>query len=463
MPEVEHYDAVVLGSGEAGKFMSWHLSSTGKRVANIERKYIGGACPNVACLPSKNIVHSAKVINYLRQAGEFGISLGNWQVSMPAVRARKRRMVDDLQQIHLGNYKKSGAEIVRGSGRFIDQKTFEVSLLEGGTRILRGDQIFLNTGTRATIGATPGLAESAPLTHVEALELDTVPEHLLILGGGYVGLEFAQAMRRFGSRVTLIERNDRLLHREDPDVCEAMHQLCDSEQITVATGINVTRAEGTSGDHVRLHTLKGSDEQILEGSHLLVATGRTPNTENLNLDVAGVALTDRGYFKVNDRLETTAPGVWAMGDCAGTPLFTHMSFDDFRTVRDNLAGENRTTTGRLVPSCMFTDPELAHVGLTETAAKRQNIPYRLAKIPMAAVLRTRTLYETTGFLKALVSKTDDRILGFTGFGIGAGELMSTVQLAMTTGLPYTALRDLIVAHPTLSEGLVSLFSAIPAA
>jgi pyruvate/2-oxoglutarate dehydrogenase complex dihydrolipoamide dehydrogenase (E3) component len=463
MPEVEHYDAVVLGSGEAGKFMSWHLSSTGKRVANIERKYIGGACPNVACLPSKSIVHSAKIISYFRLAEEFGIPHGNWQVSMPAVRARKRRMVDELQQIHLGNYKKSGAEIVRGSGRFIDQKIFEVSLLEGGTRILHGDQIFLNTGTRATINATPGLAESAPLTHVEALELDTVPEHLLILGGGYVGLEFAHAMRRFGSRVTIIEHNDRLLPREDPDVSEAMHQLCDSEQITVATGINVTRVEGTSGDHVRLHALKDSDEQILEGSHLLVSTGRTPNTENLNLDVAGVALTDRGYFKVNDRLETTAPGVWAMGDCAGTPHFTHMSFDDFRTVRDNLAGKNRTTTGRLVPSCMFTDPELAHVGLTETAAKQQNIPYRLAKIPMAAVLRTRTLSETTGFLKALVSKTDDRILGFTGFGIGAGELMNTVQLAMTTGLPYTALRDLIVAHPTLSEGLVSLFSAIPAA
>jgi pyruvate/2-oxoglutarate dehydrogenase complex dihydrolipoamide dehydrogenase (E3) component len=463
MPDVEHYDAVVLGSGEAGKYMAWHLSSNGKRVANIERKYIGGACPNVACLPSKSIVHSAKVITYLRQAGEFGIPQGNWQVDMPAVRARKRKMVDELQQIHLANYKKSGAEIVRGSGRFVDQKTFEVSLLDGGTRILHGDQIFLNTGTRATIDATPGLAESAPLTHVEALELDIVPEHLLILGGGYVGLELAHAMRRFGSRVTIIERNDKLVHREDPDVSDAMHQLCDSEKITVATGVRVSHVEGTSGDHVRLHALKGNDELILEGSHLLVAAGRTPNTENLGVELAGVALTDRGYFKVNERLETTAPDVWAMGDCAGTPHFTHMSFDDFRTVRDNLAGKNHTTTGRLVPSCMFTDPELAQVGLTETAAKHQNVPYRLAKIPMAAVLRTRTLSETTGFLKALVSTTDDRILGFTGFGVGAGELMTTVQLAMTTGLPYTALRDLIVAHPTLSEGIVTLFSAVPSA
>jgi pyruvate/2-oxoglutarate dehydrogenase complex dihydrolipoamide dehydrogenase (E3) component len=462
MADVERYDAVVLGSGEAGKYMAWHLGSSGKRVAVIERRYIGGACPNIACLPSKNLIHGAKVASHFQRGEEFGMLTDKWTVSMPGVRARKRQMVEGLLQTHLDNFRRSKAEIVMGEGRFIADRTLKVSLPGGGERVLHGDQLFINTGTRAKIDNVPGMLESSPLTHVEALELDSVPDHLLILGGGYVGLEFAQAMRRLGSRVTIMERNDRLVHREDQDVSQALTQLFQDEGIVTVANTNLGRVEGKSGQGVRLHGSRRGSEIIVEGSHLLVATGRLPNTEDIGLELAGIKTTPKGFVEVNERLETSAPGVWALGDCAGSPFYTHISFDDFRIVRDNLAGAHRTTTGRQVPSCLFTDPELARVGLDESQAKRQGTPYRLAKIPMAAVLRTRTMAETRGFLKALVSTTDDTILGFTGFGVGAGETMATVQLAMRAGIPYTVLRDMTITHPTLAEGLVPLFSSVPA-
>jgi pyruvate/2-oxoglutarate dehydrogenase complex dihydrolipoamide dehydrogenase (E3) component len=462
MADVEHYDAIVLGSGEAGKYMAWHLGSSGKRVAVIERKYIGGACPNIACLPSKNLIHGAKVASYFQRGEEFGILTGQWTVSMPGVRARKRQMVEGLLQTHLENFRRSNAEIVMGEGRFIAGRTVKVSLPGGGERVLQGEQVFINTGTRAKIDNVPGMVESSPLTHVEALELDIVPEHLLILGGGYVGLEFAQAMRRLGSRVTIMERNDRLVHREDPDVSQALTQLFQDEGIVTVANTSLGRVEGKSGQRVRLHGFRRGSEIIVEGSHVLVATGRLPNTEGIGLEAAGIKTTQKGFVEVNERLETSAPGVWALGDCAGSPFFTHISFDDFRIVRDNLAGAHRTTTGRQVPSCLFTDPELARVGLDESQAKRKGIPYRLGKIPMAAVLRTRTMAETRGFLKVLVNTADDTILGFTGFGVGAGETMATVQLAMKAGIPYTVLRDMTITHPTIAEGLVSLFSSVPA-
>jgi pyruvate/2-oxoglutarate dehydrogenase complex dihydrolipoamide dehydrogenase (E3) component len=462
MPDMERYDALVLGTGEAGKYMAWHLGASGKRVAAIERKLIGGACPNVACLPSKNVVHGAKVASYFQRGEEFGMLADKWTVSMPGVRARKRHMVEDLQRIHQDNFARSKVEIVMGEGRFIAERTLKVQLLGGGERVLYGDQVFLNTGTRAEVGKIPGLAESSPLTHVEALELDVVPDHLLILGGGFVGLEFAQAMRRLGSRVTIMERNDRLVHGEDLDVSEALTQLFQDEGIVTVANTSLGRVEGKSGQGVRLHGSRRGSEIIVEGSHLLVATGRLPNTEGIGLELAGIKTTKHGFIEVNDRLETSAPKVWALGDCVGGPFFTHISFDDFRIVRDNLGGAQRTTTGRQVPSCLFTDPELARVGLEETKAKEQGIRYRLARTPMAAVLRTRTMAETRGFLKALISATDDQILGFTGFGVGAGETMATVQLAMKAGLPYTLLRDMTIAHPTLAEGIVSLFSNVSA-
>jgi pyruvate/2-oxoglutarate dehydrogenase complex dihydrolipoamide dehydrogenase (E3) component len=284
-----------------------------------------------------------------------------------------------------------------------------------------------------------------------------------VIGGGYVGVELSQAMRRFGSKVTVIERNDRLMHREDDDVTEALQRLFEDEGIAIVLNARVTRIAGTSGQSVRMALAQDGEETTLEGSHLLVAAGRVPNTEGIGLEVAGVAVTDGGYIQVNERLETTARGVWAIGEVAGSPQFTHVSVDDFRVVYDSLTGGNRVTTGRHVPYCMFTDPELARVGLSEKQAQAQGIAYRLFKIPMAAVMRASTLSETRGFLKALVEVDGERILGFTGFGVGAGELVSAVQIAMLAGLPYTALRDAILTHPTLVEGLIPLFSSVASA
>jgi len=462
MLHIEEYDLVILGSGQSGKYLARTLASQGKHVAVIEREYIGGSCNAVACLPSKNVIHSAKVVSYFRRSAEFGIATGPWKVEMSGVRDRKRKMVDDLNGINRQRYSASGAELVMGQGRFVGPKTIEVRLADGGTRILRGQTVAINTGTRAKIDATPGLLESRPLTHVEALELDQLPDHLVVLGGGYVGLEFAQALRRLGSRVTIVERNDALVHREDHDVSEGLQQLCVDEGIEVFTNTTVDHVDGLSGESVRLHATRDGSEIIVKGTHLLVASGRTPNTDGIGLELAGVERDDRSFVKVNEKLQTTAADVWAMGDCAGSPQFTHIAFDDFRVVRDNLAGGHRVTTGRQVPICLFTDPELARVGLSESEARRRGIRYRLAKIPMSNVLRARTLSEMRGFMKALVDVDTDRILGFTAFGPEAGEIMAVVQVAISAGVPYTALRDAIVAHPTMAEGLIVLFSAVQA-
>jgi len=455
MSHPEEYDFVILGSGAPGKLLAWTLASQGKRLAVIERRYVGGSCPNIACLPSKNVIHSAKVASYFRRGAEFGVAARDWKVEMPAVRDRKRKMVDGLVAIHQEKYRESGAELIMGSGRFIAPRTVEVTLNAGGTRTLHGRTVVINTGSRARIDNIPGLVESHPLTHVEALDLDQLPEHLIVLGGGYVGLEFAQAFRRFGSRVTIVERNGALIHHEDSDVTEAIERLLRDEGIEVLTGTTVRSVEGMSGKSVRLDTTGG----VLKGSHVLVAGGRLPNTDGIGLEKAGVETDGRGHVKVNERLQTTAEGVWAVGDCAGSPYFTHIGVDDFRVVLDNLSGGHRVTTGRQVPFCLFTDPELARVGLSEREAQERGIGYRLAKIPMAHVLRAHTLSETRGFMKALIEKDGDRILGFTAFSVEAGEVMAAVQVAMAAGLPYTVLRDMVLTHPTVAEALGDLFAS----
>jgi pyruvate/2-oxoglutarate dehydrogenase complex dihydrolipoamide dehydrogenase (E3) component len=457
----EEYDLVIFGGGTGSTIAAWTFASQGQRVALIERKYIGGSCPNIACLPSKNIIHSAKVASYFYRSEEFGISKENVRIAMPAVRHRKRNMVSALNEMYLANFKNTGAELILGSGRFVALKTVQVTLPDKTTRQLRGKNVIVSTGTHAVLEPIPGLAEAQPLTHIEALELDQIPQHLFVVGGGYVGLELAQAMRRFGSNVTVIEHHDRLLPREDDDVTDDLRSLLEVEGIEFLLNAHVKRVSGKSGESVIIAIEQNGAEKTLKGTHILVAAGRAPNTQGLGLELAGIELTDKGYLKVNERLQTTAPGVWAIGEVAGSPQFTHVSVDDFRIVHANLTGGNRVTTGRQVPFCLFTDPEFARIGLNEKEAQAKGIAYRLFKVPMEADLRARTLSETQGFLKALVAADSDRILGFTALGVGAGEVIATVQIAMIAGLPYTALRDAILTHPTLVEGLIPLLSSTP--
>ena len=457
---VEHVDILVLGSGEGGKYLAWHMARSGHRTAVVERRWIGGSCPNINCLPSKNEIWSAKVAALVKHAAEFGTQAGSAAIDMARVRQRKRDMVDGLIAMHLERYKASGAELIMGTGRFVAPKTLEVRLNEGGMRVLAGDRVFLDVGTHATIPDILDLAAAGPLTHIEALELDRVPPHLIVLGGGYVGLELAQAYRRFGSRVTLVERAAQLAGREDADVCDAIARMFRDEGIDVLVAAETLRVKGRSGEGVRIDVRMPDGERTIDGSHILVATGRTPNTAGIGLDVAGVELDARGYVAVNDRLETSAPDVWAIGECAGSPQFTHVSFDDFRVIRDNLAGGHRTTRDRLVPFCVFTDPPLARVGLGEEDAQRRGVEVRVAKLPMSAVLRTRTIAESRGFMKALVGAHHDRIVGFTMLGPEAGEVMAAVQTAMLGDVPYPVLRDAILTHPTMAEGLNALFANI---
>ena len=457
----EEFDLLVLGSGEGGKYIAWTLGREGKRVAMIERKYIGGSCPNIACLPSKNVIYSAKVAAHVRDSERFGVHKSGFSVDMKAVRERKRKMVEGNIQAHLNNYKASGTDLILGTGTFVGPRTISVELNDGGRRIVTGKNVVISVGTRAVIGATPGLAEVRPMTHIDALELDVVPRHLLILGAGFVGLEFAQAMHRFGAEVTVLDRNDRVLHGEDEDISAELEELFADEGIRILKGARILDAKGTSGESVTLRYLKDGAENTIEGSHILVAAGRTPNTSGIGLEEIGIELSPGGYIKVNERMETSVPNVWAIGECAGSPQFTHIAFDDFRIVRENMAGRSRTSTGRQVPRCLFTDPEFARVGLTETEAKAQNIPHRLVKIPMTSVLRARTYSEPRGFLKAILDEGSDQILGFSAFGPEVGEVLGTVQMAMIAGLPFTALRDAIFTHPTMVEGLGVLFFAVP--
>jgi len=457
----ERYEDLVLGSGVGGKLLSWHMARAGRRVAVVERRWIGGSCPNINCLPSKNEVWSAKVADLVHHAAAFGIVTGSTGIDMERVRQRKRDMVDGLVAMHRDQYRASGAELIMGTARFVGPKTLEVHLNDGGTRTLEGERVFLNLGTHATIPPIRGLADAGPLTNIELLELDRLPEHLVVLGGGYVGLEFAQAYRRFGSRVTVITRGEQLLDREDPDVAAELQRILASEGITILLAADVVLVEGRSGEGVHLRVRAAGEERTVAGSDVLVAIGRTPNTAGIGLELTGVELDPRGYISVNDRLETSAPAVWAIGECAGSPQFTHVSEDDFRIIRDNLAGGSRSTRDRLIPYCLFTDPPLAHVGLSEREARQGGVPVRVASLPMSAVLRPWTTGERAGFMKVLVETAGDRILGFTMIGADAGEVMAAVQTAMVGGLPYTVFRDAILTHPTMAEGLSGLFAAVP--
>jgi pyruvate/2-oxoglutarate dehydrogenase complex dihydrolipoamide dehydrogenase (E3) component len=412
-------------------------------------------------MPSKNEIANAKVAHLVRHGAEHGVVAGSITVDMATVRRRKREMVERQIAAHLQNYKASGAELIMGSGRFVAPKTLEVTLNDGGTRVLTGDKVFLDVGTHAAIPNAPGLEVAKPLTHVEALELDYLPQHLIVIGGGYSGLELAQAYRRFGSDVTIIESGPQLMGREDIDVSQEMRRILSDEGMRVLLEAQLLEVSGRSGDKVTLVVRTPSGEQNIDGSDILVAVGRVPNTAGIGLQEAGVELDSRGYIAVNGRLETTAPDVWALGECAGSPQFTHISEDDFRIIRDNLAGGNRSTRGRIVAYCMFTDPPLAHTGLSEREAERQGVVARIARLPMNSVLGAQATEQRQGFMKALISESDDRIVGFTMVGTTAGEVMAAVHTAMLAGLSYSTLANAPFAHPTMAEGLSLLFSNAP--
>ena len=467
-----HFDVLVLGSGEAGKYIAWTLSSkAGKRCAIIERRWLGGSCPNVACLPSKNVVHSANVAHLASHGSIYGLpfmardaAVGGGIVKMEAVRDRKREMVNGLVDMHAGKYKDFGVELIWGEGKFVGVKKIEVTGTEGDKRIVTGDKVVVCTGSRAKIDDIPGLREAKPLTHIEILELDEIPSHLLILGGGYIGLEFAQAMRRLGAEVTIIERNKSILKNEDEDIIKVLTEVLEREGVKVCASTVITAVSGESGSSVTLKGATSGEPVELTGSHILCATGRLPNTDNIGLEDVGIKLTTKGFVETDENLRASSEDVFAVGDCAGSPHFTHIAFDDFRIVRDVVLGKpivQKRASGRQVPFTLFTSPELAHIGLREHEATSQGIKFRIAKLPMAMFLKTRTLGETTGFAKTLIAE-DDTILGFTALGVGAGELLPVVQLVMKRGLPYTDISDLVITHPTLNEGLVYLFSGVPA-
>jgi pyruvate/2-oxoglutarate dehydrogenase complex dihydrolipoamide dehydrogenase (E3) component len=459
MAQAERVEDLVLGSGKSGKLLAWDMAKAGRRTATVERRWIGGSCPNINCLPSKNEIKSAEVADVVRHAGAFGTAAADVRTDMAQVLARKRKMVDAEVAFHLEAYRASGADLILGQARFVGPKTVEVALNDGGTRVLSGDRVFLNLGTRPYVPPIPGLS-AVTMTNIELLDLDRVPGQLVVLGGGYVGLEFAQAYRRFGSHVVVVEKGKQVLSREDPDVAEAVQRLFADEEIDILLGTDVTRVEGKRGA-LRVLVRTSAGERAIPATDILVAAGRVPNTDDIGLDVAGVKRDGRGYIDVNDRLETTAPDVWAMGDCAGSPQFTHIAGDDFRIVRDNLRGGNRSTRGRQVPSCVFIDPPLARIGMNEVEARNGGMPVRVAKLQAKEILRTETTGETRGFLKALVHAQRNEILGFTMFGADAGEVMAAVQIAMLAGLPSTSLRDAVLAHPTMAEGLGALFERVP--
>jgi pyruvate/2-oxoglutarate dehydrogenase complex dihydrolipoamide dehydrogenase (E3) component len=457
--ETQHYDAIVIGAGQGGIPLSRALADAGRKTALIEREHVGGTCINEGCTPTKTMVASAKTAYLDRRSADYGVHNGRVTVDMPEVRSRKRAMVDSFRESGVRRIEATqGLDLISGEARFTGPKSLTVHTNDGEERALDAESIFINTGARPANPPIEGLDSVDALNSTSIMELGEVPDHLLVLGGSYVGLEFAQMFRRFGSEVTVIQRGAQLMGREDPDVAEAVAEILREDGIEILLETPTLRAAQNDGKlFLTVDTSEG--ERTLEGTHLLVAAGRPPNTEILNLDAAGIASDKRGFIEVNERLETTAPGVYALGDIKGGPAFTHISYDDFRIIRTNLLEDgNATITDRLVPYTIFIDPQLGRIGLREQEARDQGRDVLIARIPMTYVTRAVETGETRGFMKAIVDAGNDRILGCAVLGIEGGEIMAMIQIAMMGNLPYMALRDSVFAHPTLAESMNTLFS-----
>jgi pyruvate/2-oxoglutarate dehydrogenase complex dihydrolipoamide dehydrogenase (E3) component len=458
----QHYDAVVIGAGQAGVPLSQALAGSGRSTALIEREHVGGTCINVGCTPTKTMVASAKTAYIHRRSAEYGVHNGPVSVDMREVRSRKRAMVDSFRASNLRRIEAAeGLDLISGEASFTGPRTLAVRTNDGEALELVAENVFINAGARPTNPPIEGLDEVPALNSTSVMELGELPEHLLVLGGSYVGLEFAQMFRRFGSEVTVVQRSGQLMGREDADIAEAVAEILREDGIEVLLGTQTRRAEQDGAGKIVLTVGTSGGERTISGSHLLVAAGRPPNTETLNLGAAGITTDKRGFIEANERLETSAPGVYALGDVKGGAAFTHISYDDFRIIRTNLLeGGNATITNRQVPYTMFIDPQLGRVGLTEQEARDQGLDVLVAKIPMSYVSRAVELGETRGLMKAVVDAESAQILGCAVLGIEGGEIMAMIQIAMLGKMPYTALRNAVFAHPTLAESLNTLFSNV---
>ena len=458
MATSERYDAIVIGAGQAGGPLSTALARSGKRTALIEREHVGGTCINEGCTPTKTMVASARVAYLARRGADYGVETGPVRVNLARVRERKRNIVKSFRAGSLRRIQAApGVDLICAEARFTGPRRIAVD-----GRTLEADLVFINAGCRPAAPDVEGLDCVPSLDSTSIMELDQVPAHLLVLGGGYIGLEFGQMFRRFGSRVTIVQRGRQLLPLEDEDVAGAVRDILLEDGIEVLLDSQAIRAAAT-GSGVRLTLSTPEGQRDLDGSHVLRAAGRVPNTDHLDPGAAGIATDDKGFITVNERLETTAPGVYALGDVKGGPQFTHISYDDFRVIRTNLLQNGRAcVTDRLVPYTVFIDPQLGRIGLSERDARRQGKPVRVARMPMSYVARALELDEPRGLMKALVDPASGQILGATVLGIEGGELMAVLQLAMMGQVPYGRLRDAVFAHPTLAESLNNLFSTLDA-
>ncbi len=450
------YHAIILGSGQGGTPLARRLADVGKTVALVERKELGGTCINTGCTPTKTMIASAQVAHYVRHAARWGVHTTDVQVDLPAIMTRKDRIV---QQFRAGHQRRVDARpnlhLYRGEARFLAPHEIQV-----GAQVLEGEHIFIDTGAQPSLPHVPGLDTAPFLTHATIMELRKLPDHLLVLGGGYIGIEFGQMFRRFGSAVTVLHQHEQILPHEDTDVAAELQKALEAEGLRFLLNAHTTKVEHNNGQI--MVTLEGTHgSQTVSGSHLLVAAGRTPNTKELELDKAGVETDKNGFITVNNRLETNVPGIWALGDVKGGPAFTHISYNDYQIIYGNLVeGKNLSTERRIVPYAVFTDPQLGGVGITEKEARARGYRLKIGKIPMTAVARAIEREETAGLMKLVVDAATDRILGAFILSAEGGELVQILSTLMLTDQPYTMLKGAIYIHPTLAEGFFGLMEEV---